>query len=77
MREDSRNRFVKKGGMPGRFESFVEIDSSETSSRTRLELIKPIRDGLRKKQNLMESRPSRAEPGLAGRENGLRFQKKK
>ena len=30
---------------------------------------------LRKKQILIECRPSRAETGLAGRENGIRFQK--
>ena len=36
---------------------------------------KPIRNGLRKVQNLIESRLSRAETGLTGRGNGNRFQK--
>ena len=35
--------------------------------------VKPIRNGLRKEQNLIECRPTRAETSLAGRENGIRF----
>ena len=38
--------------------------------------LKPIRNGLIKVQNLIQCRPSRAETGLAGRGNGIRFQKK-
>ena len=54
---------------------FGEIDSRENRSRARPGFVKPIRNGLRKVQNLIECRPSRAETGLAGRDNGIRFQK--
>ena len=75
MREASRNEFVEKGGMPDRVKSFREIDSGKNRSRARPEFVKPIRNGLRKVQNLIECRPTRVETGLAGRENGIRFQK--
>ena len=76
-REASRNEFVEKSGMPDRVKSFREIDSRQDRPRARPGYVKPIRDGLRKKQNLIECRPTRAETGLAGRENGIRFQKEK
>ena len=75
-REASRNEFVAKGGMPDRVKSFREIDSRQDRSRARPGFGKPIRNGLRKVQNLIKCRPSRAEIGLAGRKNGIRFQKK-
>ena len=75
-REVSRNKFVEKGGMPDRVKSFREIDSRQDRPRARPGFVKPIRNGLRKVQNLIECRPSRAETGLAGRKNGIRFQKK-
>ena len=74
-RKASRNEFVEKGGMPDRVKSFGEIDSREDRPRARPGFVKPIRNGLRKVQNLIKCRPSRAETGLAGRENGIRFQK--
>ena len=74
-REASRNQFVQKGGMPDRVKSFREIDSRQDRPRARPGFVKPIRNGLRKVQNLIECRPTRAETGLAGRENGIRFQK--
>ena len=74
-REASRNKFVEKGGMPDRVTSFGEIDSRQDRPRARPGFVKPIRNGLRNEQNLIECRPSRAETGLAGRENGIRFQK--
>ena len=74
-REASRNEFMAKGGMPDRVKSFREIDSRENRPRTRPGFVKPIRNELRKLQNLIKCRPSRAETGLAGRENGIRFQK--
>ena len=37
--------------------------------------VKPIRNGLRKEQNLIEYRPTRAETGLAGRVNVIRLRK--
>ena len=43
--------------------------------RARPGFVKPIRNGLRKVQNLIKYRPSRAEISLAERENGIRFQK--
>ena len=73
-REASRNEFVEKGGMPDRVKSFREIVSREDRPRARPGFVKPIRNGLTKVQNLIECRPSRAETGLAGRENGIRFQ---
>ena len=74
-REASRNEFVEKGGMPDRVESFREINSREDRPRSRPGFVKPIRNVLRKEQNLIECRPSRAETSLAGRKNEIRFQK--
>ena len=74
-REANRNEFVEKGGMPDRVKSFREIDSIENRPRARHGFVKPIRNGLRKVQNLIECRPTRAETGMAGRKNGIRFQK--
>ena len=73
-REASRNEFVEKGGMPDRVKSFGEIDRGENRPRVRPGFVKPIRNGLRKEQNLIKCRPSRAEIGLTGRKNGIRFQ---
>ena len=74
-REASRNEFMVKGGMPDRAKSFREIDSREDRPRARPRFVKPIRNGLRKIKNLINCRSSRAETGLTGRENGIRFQK--
>ena len=73
----SRNKFVEKSGMPDKVKSFREIDSRQDHPRARPGFVKLIRNGLRKVQNLIKCRPSRAETGLAGRENGIRFQKEK
>ena len=67
-RKASRNEFMEKGGVPDRVKSFREIDSRQDRPRARPGFVKPIRNGLRKVQNLIESRPSRAETGLAVRE---------
>ena len=74
-REASRIQFVVKGGMPDRVEGFREINSRQDRPRARPGFVKPIRDGLRKVQNLIECRPFRAKTGLARRKNGIRFQK--
>ena len=74
-REASRNEFVEKGEMPNRVKSFQEVDCSGNRPRARPGFVKPIRDGLRKEQNLMQSSLFREETGLAGRENGVRLQK--
>ena len=74
-KEASGNQFVEKGGMPDRVRSFGEINSRQDRPRARPGFVKPIRNGLRKIQNLIKCRPIRAETGLAGRENGIRFQK--
>ena len=74
-REASRNVFVEKGGMPDRVKSFREIDSRQDRSRARPGFVKPIPNRLRKVQNLIKYTPSRAETGLAGTKNGIRFQK--
>ena len=52
-REASRNHFVEKGGMPCRVKSFREIDSRQDRPRARPGFVKPIRNGLRKEQNLI------------------------
>ena len=52
-REASRNEFVEKSGMPDRVKSFREIDSRENRSRPWPGCVKPIRNGLRKVQNLI------------------------
>ena len=72
-REAGRSQFVEKGGMPDRVKSFREINSRLDRPRARPGFVKPIRIGLRMVQNLIECRPSRAETGLAGKENGIRF----
>ena len=48
--------------------TFREINSREDRPRARPGFVKPIRNGLRRVKNLIESRLSRAETGLAGRE---------
>ena len=53
--EASRNKFVKKSGVPDGVESFREVDSSENRPRARLGFVKPNRDGMRKLRNLIES----------------------
>ena len=74
-REASQNQFVEKDGMPDSVKSFSEINSTQDRPRARPGFVKPIQNGLRKIQNLIKCRPSRAETGLTGRENGIRFQK--
>ena len=66
---------MKNGRMPDRVKSFREIDSRQDRPRARPGFVKPIQNELRKVQNLIECRPTRAETGLSGRENGIRFQK--
>ena len=66
-REASRNQFVEKDGMPDSVKSFSEINSIQDRPRARPGFVKPIQNGLRKIQNLIECRPSRAETGLMGR----------
>ena len=61
--------------MSDRVKSFRETNSRQDRSRSRSGFVKPIRNGLRKVQNLIKCRPSRAETGLAGRENEIRLQK--
>ena len=51
--ESSRNKFVEKGGMPDRVESFREIDSRQDRPRATPGFVKPIRNGLRKIKNLI------------------------
>ena len=67
-RETSRNQFVEKGRMPDRVKSFREIDSRQDRPRARPGFVKPIQNGLRKVQNMIECRPTRAETGLTRRE---------
>ena len=62
--------FVEKGRMPDRVKSFREIDSRQDRPRARPGFVKLFRNGLRKIQNLIKCKPSRAETGLAVREIG-------
>ena len=62
--------------MPDRVKSFKKIDTRQDRLRARPGFVKPIRNGLRKIQNLIECRSSRTETGLMGRENRIRLQKK-
>ena len=74
----SRNELMEKSGMPDRVESLgLSIDARIVRSRAQLGFVKSVRNGLRRVKNLIESRPSRAETGLARRENGIRLQKDK
>ena len=52
-REASRNEFMEKGGMPDRVNSFREINTSEDRPTAQPGFVKPIRNGLRKEQNLI------------------------
>ena len=52
-KEASRNEFVEKGRVPDGVKSFQEIISSEDRSRIWPWIIKPIQNGLRKKQNMI------------------------
>ena len=51
--EVNRNDFVEKGKVPDRVESFGEINSRQDRPRARPGFVKPIRNELRKKQNLI------------------------
>ena len=62
--------------MPDRVKSFGEIDSRQYRPRVQPGFVKPIRNGLRKIQNLIECRPSRAETGQAGERMELDSRKK-
>ena len=75
-RQASRNEFTEKGGMPHRVKSFGEIDSRQDGPSARPGFVKPIRNGLSKEQNLIKSRPSRAETGLGGQGMELDSRKK-
>ena len=59
--------------MPDRVKSFREINSKQDRPRARRGCVKPIRNGLREVQILIKGRPSMAETGLAGRENGIKI----
>ena len=63
--------------MPDRVKSFGEIDSRQDRPRARPGFVKPIRNGPRKVQNLIECRPSRAETGLTGERMELDSRKKR
>ena len=65
----------KRARCQTRVKSFTEIDSRQDRPRARPGFVEPIQNGLRKIQNLIERRLSRAETDLAGRNNGIRFQK--
>ena len=52
-REASRNEFMEKSGMPNRVKNFQEISSRKDRPKARPGFVKPIRNGLRKVQNLI------------------------
>ena len=53
MREASRNEFMENGGIPDRVKSFREIVRREDHPRSRPGFVTPIRNELRKVQNLI------------------------
>ena len=63
--------------MPDRVKSFREIDSRQDRPRARPGFVKPIRNGLRKVQNLIECRPTRAETARRGERMELDSRKKR
>ena len=64
-KETSRNKFMEKGGLSDRVESLREVDRSKNCPGARLGFVKPIRNGLKVIENLIEGRPSSAEADLA------------
>ena len=52
-RETSRNQFVEKDGMSDRVKSFRKINSSRDCLRARPGFVKPMRNELKKEQNLI------------------------
>ena len=62
---------MKKNRMPERVESLREVNRSKNRPRTRLGFLKPKQNRLTEEQNLIKNRPSSAETGLAGRDNGI------
>ena len=74
-REVSGNEFMEKDRMPDRVKSFQEIDSRQDRPRSWPGFVKPIRNGLRKEQILIECGPSRVKTGLEERANVIRLQK--
>ena len=75
-REASRNKFVEKGRIPHRVKSFQEIDSREDRPRARPGFVKPIRNGLRKVQNLSRVDRSGRTPAWRGERMELDSRKK-
>ena len=61
--------------MPDGDNSFREIDSKKDRPKARLGLVTLMRNEFRKIKNLIKSRPTRAETGLAGRVNGVKLHK--
>ena len=71
--EDQSKQVCEKGRCVR--QSPREVNHSKNRARARLGFVKPIQNRLSKEQKLTKSKPSRAEIGLAGRENGVRLQK--
>ena len=74
--EASRNKLVEKSGVPDSVESPGEVDRTKEHHRVRLGFVKLIRNILRQKQNLIESKSTMTDPPRRG-ENGVGLQKKK
>ena len=66
-----RNKFVKKGGVPGGVESHREVESCKNRPRIRPEFVKSIRNGQEKMKNSIKSRPFRLK--LAWRERRIKL----
>ena len=52
-REASRNKFLKKSGMPDRVKTLRDIKSCKNRPRARLGFVKSIRNGQKKIKNLI------------------------
>lgn len=74
-RKARQKKFIEQSRVPDRVESFRKVDRSKNCPRAWFGFVEPIPNGLRKKENLIDSRSARAETGLAGRKNGVGLQK--
>ena len=63
--------FLKRAGC----QMLREVDCSKNRPRARLGFVNPIRNGLRKIKNLIESKLPRRETSLPARKNGVRLKK--
>ena len=57
-KEASRNKFLKKGRCQTESKALEKSMVAKNRLRTKVEFVKPTRNGVRMKQNLIENRPA-------------------